>query len=185
MDMSPDHEPTLIERGMGVHLNHEITAQRGTCNSQPARWESRTPRPPSRGGTARGRTEKSESPSRSPRMGLRSRARREATPSGYTQNACQCRHMRMAPPWPAETSPRPAELNSSHRDNTANKTLEEYHTPPRLRGLDPRVHQRVPTEYLSNREGRTSHQLAPASAGSLQMPCRCSGATVGDSPGVP
>jgi hypothetical protein len=22
MDESPDHEPTLIERGMGVHLNH-------------------------------------------------------------------------------------------------------------------------------------------------------------------
>jgi hypothetical protein len=23
MDKSPDHEPTLIERGMGVHLNHQ------------------------------------------------------------------------------------------------------------------------------------------------------------------
>jgi hypothetical protein len=27
MDESPDHEPTLIERGMGVHLNHPLTAQ--------------------------------------------------------------------------------------------------------------------------------------------------------------
>jgi hypothetical protein len=25
MDESPDHEPTLIERGMGVHLNYPIT----------------------------------------------------------------------------------------------------------------------------------------------------------------
>jgi hypothetical protein len=32
MDESPDHEPTLIARGMGIHLNHLITTRRGICN---------------------------------------------------------------------------------------------------------------------------------------------------------
>jgi hypothetical protein len=55
MDESPDHEPTLIERGMGVHLNHLVTAQRGIRNSRPNRWELRRPHPPSHGGTTRER----------------------------------------------------------------------------------------------------------------------------------
>jgi hypothetical protein len=42
MDESPDHEPTLTEWGMGVHLNHPITAQRGIRNSRPDRWELQT-----------------------------------------------------------------------------------------------------------------------------------------------
>jgi hypothetical protein len=46
-------QPTLIERGMGVHSNHPLTAQRGIRNSRPDRWELRKPHPPSRGGTAR------------------------------------------------------------------------------------------------------------------------------------
>jgi hypothetical protein len=29
MDESPDHEPTLVERGIGVHFNHPLAAQRG------------------------------------------------------------------------------------------------------------------------------------------------------------
>jgi hypothetical protein len=45
MDESPDHEPTLIEWSMGVHLNHLITAQRETHNSRPARWELWMPHP--------------------------------------------------------------------------------------------------------------------------------------------
>jgi hypothetical protein len=52
MDESPDHEPTLIERGMGVHLNHLLTAQRGIRDPRPDRWGLRKPHPPSRGGTA-------------------------------------------------------------------------------------------------------------------------------------
>jgi hypothetical protein len=40
MDVSPDHEPTLIEWGTDVHLNHPLTAQRGIHDSRPARWES-------------------------------------------------------------------------------------------------------------------------------------------------
>jgi hypothetical protein len=57
MDESPDHKPTLIKRGMGVHLNHPITAQRGIRNSRPARWWLRKPHPLSRGRTARERIE--------------------------------------------------------------------------------------------------------------------------------
>jgi hypothetical protein len=48
-------QPTLIERGMGVHLNHPLVARRGIRNSRPARWELQKPHPPSRGGTARAR----------------------------------------------------------------------------------------------------------------------------------
>jgi hypothetical protein len=53
MDESPDHEPTLIERGIGVHLNHLITARRGIRNPRPDRWGLRKPHPPSREGTVR------------------------------------------------------------------------------------------------------------------------------------
>jgi hypothetical protein len=53
MDEYPDHEPTLIERGMGVHLNYPITARRGIRNPRPDRWGLWKPHPPSRGGTAR------------------------------------------------------------------------------------------------------------------------------------
>jgi hypothetical protein len=52
MDESPDHEPTLIEWGMGVHLNHPITARRGICNPRPDRWGLRKPHPPPREGAA-------------------------------------------------------------------------------------------------------------------------------------
>jgi hypothetical protein len=45
MDVSPNHEPTLIERGTDVHLNHPLTAQRGIHDSQPTRWELWTPHP--------------------------------------------------------------------------------------------------------------------------------------------
>jgi hypothetical protein len=125
MDESPDHKPTLIERGMGVHLNNPIAAQRGTRNSRPAQWELRTPHPPSRAGTAKGRTNKLESPPRSPRTGPGLGVRRKATPPGYAPNARECRHMRMAPPRPAKTPPRPAETNASHDDDAAEKTLKE------------------------------------------------------------
>jgi hypothetical protein len=45
MDVSPDHDPTLIERGTDVHWNHLITDQRGMRDSRPIRWESWTPHP--------------------------------------------------------------------------------------------------------------------------------------------
>jgi hypothetical protein len=73
MDESPDHKTTLIERGMGVHLNHLITAQRGIRNSRPNRWELRKPHPLSRGGTARERSNQVEEltpiTSNGPRLG--------------------------------------------------------------------------------------------------------------------
>jgi hypothetical protein len=45
MDVSPDHEPILIEWGIDIHLNHPLTTQRGIRDSQHARWESWTPHP--------------------------------------------------------------------------------------------------------------------------------------------
>jgi hypothetical protein len=45
MDESLDHEPTLIERGTDVHLNHPLTTQQEIRDSRPARWESWTPHP--------------------------------------------------------------------------------------------------------------------------------------------
>jgi hypothetical protein len=57
MDESPDHEPTLIEWGMGVHLNHSLTTRRGIRNPRPDRWGLWKPHPPSRGGTTRARLE--------------------------------------------------------------------------------------------------------------------------------
>jgi hypothetical protein len=60
MDESPDHEPTLIERGMGVHLNHPPIARRGIRNSRPDRWGLWKPHPPSRGRTARARLKQDE-----------------------------------------------------------------------------------------------------------------------------
>jgi hypothetical protein len=55
MDESLDHEPTLIEGGMGVHLNHPIAARRGICNPRPDRWGLWKPHPPPREGTVRAR----------------------------------------------------------------------------------------------------------------------------------
>jgi hypothetical protein len=45
MDVSPDHELTLIEQGTDVHLNHPLAARRGIHDSQPTQWESWTPHP--------------------------------------------------------------------------------------------------------------------------------------------
>ena len=47
MDVSPDHEPTLIERGMDVHLNYLLTARRDVHDLQPDRGKHRSPHPSS------------------------------------------------------------------------------------------------------------------------------------------
>jgi hypothetical protein len=60
MDESLDHEPTLIERGMGVHSNHLLTARRGIRNPRPDRWGLWRPHPPARGGTARAHLKQDE-----------------------------------------------------------------------------------------------------------------------------
>jgi hypothetical protein len=82
--------------------------------------------PLSHGSTARGRTSKTESMLRSPQMGPGSGARRTATPLGYAPNANKCRYVRMAPLKPAETSPMPAETNTSHTGKRCEKTLQEH-----------------------------------------------------------
>jgi hypothetical protein len=51
---------TLIEWGMGVHLNRPPTTQRGICNPRPDRWGLRKSHPPSREGTARARLKHDE-----------------------------------------------------------------------------------------------------------------------------
>jgi hypothetical protein len=73
MDESQDHEPILIERGMGVHSNHLLTARRGIPNPRPNRWGLRRPHPPSRGGMARAHLKQDEEfapiASNGPRLG--------------------------------------------------------------------------------------------------------------------
>jgi hypothetical protein len=65
MDESRDHEPTLIERGMGIHFNHPIAAQRGTQFVTRSMGVADTsPSVPGRDGE--GRPNKSESPPGSP-----------------------------------------------------------------------------------------------------------------------
>jgi hypothetical protein len=126
MDESPDHDPTLIERGMGVHLNHPITAQRGIRNSRPARWELRKPHPLSRGETARERTKQVEElvpiASNGPRLG--------GSMHGYTSwgapNIDNAKYLRVALPRLAGTSPMPAETNTQHTGGTCEKTLQEH-----------------------------------------------------------
>jgi hypothetical protein len=100
MDVSLDHEPTHIERGTDVHLNHPLTARRGTHDSRPVRWESWAPHPsaPRRGGEG---VDKQAGKlaliaSSRPRLGVStygSGAQHMATPPGRTQmqaNADTC-----------------------------------------------------------------------------------------------
>jgi hypothetical protein len=169
MDESPDHEPTLIERGMGVHLNHLIAAQRGTRNSRPARWELRTPRSPSLGGKTRERIDKSESPPRSPRTGLGSGARRTATPPGThrTQtmpNTCAWHRrgrLKYRRCW--------LKLTLRTRAEPAQKTLQERPRPCKASGARPAGPLARPHGIAPATRGRKSHQQASASAGSPRI----------------
>jgi hypothetical protein len=126
MDVSPDHEPTLIERGMNIHLNHPLTARRGIRDSRPARWESRKPHPSTlrKGGEGACKRVRELAPIAlsGPRLG--------GSTHGYTSwralNADGYRYVRMAPPRPAETLPIPAKTNTSHADKRCEKTLQEH-----------------------------------------------------------
>jgi hypothetical protein len=166
MDVSPDHEPTLIERGTDVHLNHPITAQRGTRDLRPARWESWTPHPLSCRRAARGRMSETESTPRSPRMCPGSGARRTATPPECAQNVDKCRYVRMAPPRLAETLPMWAQTNTSHNDGRCGKSLKEYTHSSKASGarpVGPLAHPHGTAQQLG---GKKSYQQASASAGS-------------------
>jgi hypothetical protein len=183
MDESPDHEPILIEQGMGVHLNHPITAQRGIRNSRPARWELRKPHPPSRGETTRGRAKQVEElvpiASNGPRP--------EGSTHGYTSwkctergrmpntcawhrrgrlEYCRCR-LKLTPRTPA---------------NSVKKTLQEHPRSCKASGARPagplgRPHGIAPAirreeSPISKRQHLRDHN---------GYTHRCSGATVGDS----
>jgi hypothetical protein len=129
---SPDHEPTLIEWGMGVHLNHPIIAQRGTHNSRPARWELRRPHPSSRGETARERTKQVEElapiASNGPRLG--------GSTHGHTPwdapNADNAKYVCVAPPMPAGT-------NTPHTGRLCEKTLQEHPRSCKASGARPAI----------------------------------------------
>jgi hypothetical protein len=167
MDVSPDHEPTLIERGTDVHLNHPLAAQRGIRDSRPARWESWTPHPstPRRGGEGAHKQAGELTPIAS-KWALARVAQRAATPPGHTPNAGECRYVSMAPPRLAETLSRPAEINTSHTGNTLWKNLAGLFTLLQGFGATPVGALVRPMEQPSNQEGRKSHQQAPTSAGS-------------------
>jgi hypothetical protein len=125
MDVSPDHEPTLIERGTDVHLNHLITAQRGTHDSRPARWESWTPHPPVPRKDDEGAYEQDgeHAPiaSNGPSLG--------GSTHGCTSWICTEHRqvsIRAHGTAEAETSLMSAEPNTSHNDGRCGKTLKEY-----------------------------------------------------------
>jgi hypothetical protein len=95
--------------------------------------------PPSCGRTAKGRTNKSESSPRSPRVGPGSGDRRTTTPPGHAPNAGERQYVRMAPSRPAETLLMPTETNTSCTDRRYEKTLQEHPRSCKASGLHPRV----------------------------------------------
>jgi hypothetical protein len=148
MDESLDHEPTLIERGMGVHLNHPITARRGIRNSRPDRWELRQPHPPSRGGTARERSKQVEELAPIALNGPRLGGSTHGNTSYGAPNAGNACYVHVAPPRPAGTLPMPVETNTPHTGGSREKNpCRSTHAAARLRGLDPRVRWSGPTDW--------------------------------------
>jgi hypothetical protein len=119
MDVSRDHESTLIERGMGVHLNHPIIAKRGIRDSRPARWESWTPHPSVQrkdDDEAYGQEgEPAPITSIAPRLG----GSTHSNTSWRALNADGCRYVRTA-------QLRSAKTNTSHTDKLCEKTLQEH-----------------------------------------------------------
>jgi hypothetical protein len=118
MDVSPDHEPTLTERGTDVHLYHPLTTRRGTHDSRPIRWESWTPHPsaPQRGGKGAHNQDGELTPIAS--SGPRHRGSTHGYTSWMCPNASECRYARMALPRPNEITLRLTETNASHTGST-------------------------------------------------------------------
>jgi hypothetical protein len=179
MDESPDHEPTLIEWSMGVHLNHPITAQRETHNSRPARWELWMPHPfvPRRDGEGAYKQD-GEHPSitlTGPRLGG----------STHDYTSLQCTGRRRMPNTCAWNRRGRLKLTPRTRADFAKKPCRSTHAPARLWGLQPRVRSApARNSPASRREERpiSKHQPLRDPNGNHR---RGSGATVGDSPGVP
>jgi hypothetical protein len=118
----------LSNGGMGVHLNHPITAQRGIRNSRPARWGLWKPHPPSRGETARERTKQVEELAPTASNGPRLRGSTHGYTSWGAPNADNAKYARVAPPRPAEISPMPTETNTLHTGRSFEKNLAEAPT---------------------------------------------------------
>jgi hypothetical protein len=185
MDESPDHEPTLIERGMGVHLNHPLAAQREIRNSRPDRWGLWKPHPPSRGGTTRARLEQDEELAPIASNGPRFRG----STYGYTSWAHRMQDLPVTRvrPRPARISPMPVETNATHiGKKLAKKPLQERSRSCRASGARPAG----PLTRSHGKAFATRREEHPISG--LQNlrdpngnPHRCSGATVGDSPKGP
>jgi hypothetical protein len=118
MDMSLDHEPTLIEQGTDVHLNYPLTAQRGIHDSRFARWESWTPHPSALRKGGQGAHKQAGEPAPIALSGPRLRG----STHDYTSWTCterrQMSYVGTAPPRLAETLPKLAETNTSHIDKT-------------------------------------------------------------------
>jgi hypothetical protein len=102
----------------------------------PVQWESWTPHPSAlrKGGDGMQKQVEELAPIAlsGPRLG--------GSSHGYTfwtyLNASKRQYARMALPRPAKIKPTPAETNTSH---AAKKPCRSVRTPPRLRGLHPRV----------------------------------------------
>jgi hypothetical protein len=126
MDVSPDHEPTLIERGMDIHLNHPLTAQRGVRDSRLARWESWTPHPSALWKDDEGAYKQVGELNPIASSGPGSGARCTATPPGYAPNTRECRYVRTTPLRPAETLPMQLKLTPRTLTKCCGKTLQEH-----------------------------------------------------------
>jgi hypothetical protein len=130
----------------------------------------------------KGRTNKSESSPRSPRVGPGLGARRTATPPGHALNAGECLYVHMAPPRPAETLPMSTETNTSHTNKTLRKNLAGSFT--RLQGFT--GYTRGCASVPPRNNTTTRREESPISKRQpLRVPngyqCRGSGATAGDS----
>jgi hypothetical protein len=166
MDESPDHAPTPIKRGMGVHLNYPITARRGIRNLRPDRWGLWKPHPPFGGGTARERT----NPSRRTRPDRLERAQARGLDArlhllGRTERR-RCQMCARGAPRPAGTLPMPVEINTPRAGGSREKPLQEHSRSCRASGVRPAGPLMRPHgTAFSNQGGRMSHQQASASAG--------------------
>jgi hypothetical protein len=156
MDVSPNHEPTLIERGTDVHLNYPLTAQRGIHDSRPVRWESWTPHPSAlrRGGAGTQKLVEELAPIAlsGPRLG--------GSSHDYTfwtyPNVSKRQYARMALPRPAEITPRPTETNASHTGSTVRKNLAGLRAPLQVFGGYTRGCASTPPQNVTMPRGEES-----------------------------
>jgi hypothetical protein len=183
MDESPDHVPTLIDRGMGVHLNHPInssmrnpqfvTRSMGVAETSPSvprrdgegtyetSWRARP-----------GRLERAQAQGLDVRLHLLEVHRTQTN----------AKYVRVAPPRQAGILPMPAETNTPHIGRLCEKTLQEHLRSCKASGARPagplaRPHGIAPaTRREESPISKHQHMRDPNGCTH-----RCSGATVGDS----